>query len=163
VKYWLDTEFNEDGRTISLISLALVCQDGRELYVCNTATDERFVQPWIRDNVLPMLPPRTDPVWMTRGGIRAAVEDFLDVRAHGKPEFWCYYGASDWVVFYQLWGRLLDLPKGYPKWFHELKQLAADVGNPPLLAKPEGAHSALVDACWNRDNYNYLIRIPRIP
>mgnify|MGYP007132577418 CR=1 FL=1 len=32
MRYFLDTEFQEDGETIRLISLALVADDGREFY-----------------------------------------------------------------------------------------------------------------------------------
>ena len=35
-KYFLDTEFIEDGKTIDLISLGIVCEDGRELYLQNS-------------------------------------------------------------------------------------------------------------------------------
>jgi hypothetical protein len=160
MRYFHDTEFDEDGKTINLISIGIVAEDGREFYACNTAADERWVRPWVRDNVFPHLPPRADTAWMTRGGIREGIENFI-AAGHSRPEFWCYYGASDWVVFYQLWGRLLDMPKGYPKWFRELKQLAVDVDDPDLntlVPKPPNAHHALADARWNRDVYNALIR-----
>jgi len=35
MKYFIDTEFYEDGKTIDLISLGVVAEDGRELYLCN--------------------------------------------------------------------------------------------------------------------------------
>ena len=166
--YFMDSEFNEDGRTIDLISIGIVAQDGRELYACSTDVDLERVQPWLKENVVPYLLPRTDPVWMTRAAIRDVVQRFIAEApvGTGKPEFWAYYGASDWVAFYQLWGRLLDIPKGYPKWFHEVKQLAVDVGDPDLSAlvsKPPVSHHALHDARWVRDVHSALIRIPRIP
>jgi hypothetical protein len=30
MRYWLDTEFIEDGKTIDLISIGIVAEDGRE-------------------------------------------------------------------------------------------------------------------------------------
>jgi hypothetical protein len=39
MKYFLDTEFIEDGKTIDLISIALVAEDGREIYLCNSDCD----------------------------------------------------------------------------------------------------------------------------
>lgn len=35
MKYFLDTEFIEDGVTIDLISIGIVSDDGREFYACN--------------------------------------------------------------------------------------------------------------------------------
>ena len=33
MKYFIDTEFVDDGKTIDLISIGIVAEDGRELYV----------------------------------------------------------------------------------------------------------------------------------
>lgn len=50
MRYFLDTEFNEfDG---DLISLALVCDDGRELYL---ATDCQSPGEWVAGNVIPII------------------------------------------------------------------------------------------------------------
>ncbi len=35
VKYFIDSEFVDDGRTIDLISIGIVAEDGRELYFSN--------------------------------------------------------------------------------------------------------------------------------
>ena len=157
MRVFLDTEFSEDGRTIELISLALVAQDGREFYACNTGFDPAYVNPWVRQHVLPKLLPRSDPRWMTRGGIREGVRSFLDVSG-AKPEVWAYYASYDWVVFCQLFGRMIDLPKGYPMFCRDLKQLSVDVGSPQHPPGPENEHCALDDARWNRDLYDFLIR-----
>lgn len=50
MRYFLDTEFNEFGG--DLISLALVGEDGRELYV---ATDCPAPGEWVKSNVLPIV------------------------------------------------------------------------------------------------------------
>lgn len=50
MRYFLDTEFNEFGG--DLISLALVGEDGRELYV---ATDCEKPGDWVKENVIPIL------------------------------------------------------------------------------------------------------------
>ena len=36
MKYFLDTEFIEDGKTIDLISIGIVCEDNRTLYYQNS-------------------------------------------------------------------------------------------------------------------------------
>lgn len=50
MKYFLDTEFDGD-----LISLALVCEDGQELYMCRDRIDRMAVNEWVRENVLPVI------------------------------------------------------------------------------------------------------------
>lgn len=38
------------------------------------------------------------------------------------PEFYAYYADYDWVVFCWLFGRMIDLPKGFPMYCKDLKQ-----------------------------------------
>ncbi len=175
MRYFLDTEFCEDGHTIDLISIGIVAQDGREFYACNLDADLRRCHDrdsWLRENVLAPLPGYGDKAWMRRAAIRDAAALFMGyARAtlsdphpaipvpDDKPEIWAYVGASDWVAFYQLWGRLMDMPRRFPRWCRELKQLAELVGNPPLLPRGEGAHNALEDARWNRAVYDQLITL----
>lgn len=53
-----DTEFLDDGRTIELISIGIVCEDGREYYAVNADCDFLRVRnhDWLRENVCPHLP-----------------------------------------------------------------------------------------------------------
>ena len=51
-RYFLDTEFIEDGKTIDLISIGIVCEDGRELYLANRNCDFDKASQWVKDNVL---------------------------------------------------------------------------------------------------------------
>jgi hypothetical protein len=62
VKVFYDTEFIEDGRTIDLISIGMVAEDGRELYLI---AEEIEADPlysrickhdWLMANVVPHLP-----------------------------------------------------------------------------------------------------------
>ena len=39
-----------------------------------------------------------------------------------KPEFYAYYADYDWVVFAQLFGSMINLPKGFPMYCKDLKQ-----------------------------------------
>lgn len=56
--YAYDCEFLEDGRTIELISIGIVCEDGREYYAVNAdmPIDRIRRNHWLRKNVLPSLP-----------------------------------------------------------------------------------------------------------
>jgi len=158
MREFLDTEFDEDGKTIELISIALVAEDGREFYACNTEVDLTRVNPWVRDNVLPHLPPIGAPAWMTRAQIRDGVLAHIAAGVT-KPEFWAYYADYDWVALCQLFGRMIDLPKGWPMFCRDLKQLSVDVGSPPHPPDPKDAHDALADARWNRNLYAFLMTI----
>ena len=155
MKYFLDTEFNEDGRTIDLISIALVCEDGREFYAINRDAELHRVNDWVRKNVLPHLPSYGSTLWKPRREIAHALTMFVNL-GQGKPEFWGYYADYDWVILCQCFGTMMDLPEGWPKFCRDLKQLSVDLGSPKHPPDPEGEHDALIDARWNRDLYNFL-------
>ena len=174
MKYFFDTEFYEDGSTIDLISIGIVAEDGREFYAVSQEAQLHRVDPWLRENVLPHLPPYGDPAWRTRREIADELilltglsvpftsprgtsgAKIATARFDPKPEFWAYYGAYDWVVLCQLFGTMMGLPKHFPKFCRDLKQLSVDVGSPEHPPKPVNAHSAIVDARWNRDLYALL-------
>ncbi|MBC7845545.1 MAG: 3'-5' exoribonuclease [Flavobacterium sp.] len=40
-----------------------------------------------------------------------------------NPEFYAYYADYDWVVFCWLFGKMIDLPKGFPMYCKDLKQM----------------------------------------
>lgn len=39
-----------------------------------------------------------------------------------QPEFYAWYADYDWVVFCSLFGRMIDLPKGFPMYCRDIKQ-----------------------------------------
>jgi hypothetical protein len=72
-RYFLDTEFNEFGG--DLISLALVGEDGHELYV---ATECEKPSAWVKDNVIPILRVRdAHPIMIQPDEFGRAVAWFL--------------------------------------------------------------------------------------
>jgi|SRR5271165_2691929 len=174
MRYFYDAEFHEDGRTIDLISLGIVAEDGRELYACNLDAELHRCHEkdfWLKDNVLSKLPPYSDDAWMRKSEIRTRVLDFVlaplpfadDVALKDrktidgeKIQFWAYYADYDWVVLCQLFGRMIDLPPQFPMYCMDLKQLSVDVGSPQHPPQTKGEHNALGDARWNRDLYKFL-------
>jgi hypothetical protein len=52
MRYWYDTEFIEDGKTIDLISIGIVAEDGREYYAQSVEFDHRKASDWVKENVL---------------------------------------------------------------------------------------------------------------
>ena len=111
-KYFLDAEFMEDGHEIELLSIGVVCEDGREFYAENAEADWSHANEWVVANVLPHLA-GPGPYWMTRKEMAAELVTFVR-GGGGKPEFWAYYGDYDWVALCQLYGRMVDLPEGWP-------------------------------------------------
>jgi 3' exoribonuclease, RNase T-like len=166
VRIFYDTEFLEDGRTIDLISIGMVAEDGREYYaVSGDATKRRLRRKirkhdWLMANVVPSLPKAHgdarlrepirwlfnyfDPCVKPRDQITREVRDFI--LAEPDPQLWAWYGAYDHVVLCQLWGRMIDLPKGVPMWTNDLKQECARLGNPQMPPQDSGEHNALADA-----------------
>lgn len=169
MRYWLDTEFIEDGKTIDLISIGIVAEDGREYYAISTEFKGRKASEWVKANVLSHLPhknvnpsdmsnsPREieeSRSWKTRKRIGEEVMAFIG--DDPAPQFWGYYADYDWVVFCQLFGTMMDLPKGFPMYCRDLKQWCDDLGNPKLPEQGKGEHHALADAKWNQTVWEFL-------
>jgi hypothetical protein len=146
MRIWLDTEFMEDGKTIELLSIGIVREDGAEYYAVNSEADVSKANPWVKENVLPKIDFKDAK---PRNQIRQEVEKIL--RADGsKPEIWGYYADYDWVAVCQLFGRMVDLPKGFPMYCRDIKQFCVEIGNPDLPKQDKSEHHALADARWNR-------------
>lgn len=167
MRYFYDTEFLEDGRTIELISIGIVAEDGRELYLVNRDAPWRRIKKheWLMANVVPKLPrPHGDwrnhmpkrwlidfnnPAVRKKEAIADRVAAFLlgnDLETYTDLELWANYGAYDHVVLAQLFGRMIDLPDGVPMFTHDLQQELRRVGNLPMPEQPAGLHNALDDA-----------------
>lgn len=148
MRLWFDTEFHENGRTIVLISIGVVAEDGRTYYSETDFAREKCSTDWLRDNVLPHLTGDERP----RGRIAGDLIEFMGA----KPEIWAYYADYDWVVLCQLFGRMIDLPKGWPMFCRDVKQLADSKGNPQLPEQTSTEHDALADALWTREAWQFL-------
>ena len=178
-----DTEFIEDGRTIDLISIALVREDGKEYYgiVDSNTTRGSALGPclmdrvvdhyWLRRNVVPSLPisfdEKGDWWWelthpdankvKPRDEIRRDVLRFLmDVP---NPSLWAWYAAYDHVALAQLFGRMIDMPVGIPQRTNDIAQEWERLGYPLLPEQPSGNHNALEDARFNLVRMLWLDKI----
>lgn len=169
MRYFFDTEFIERGAEypIDLISIGIVAEDGREVYLEREQMDLSNANDWVKENVIPHLEhtkhgPHSFACY--NGScpraldyeIRELLIDFCDPRKYGQPEFWAYYADYDWVVFCQLFGTMMDLPKGWPMYCRDIKQVADMIGNPTLPKQKDTEHHALADARWNKLAYDFL-------
>ena len=149
MRYFYDCEFIEDGKSIELISIGVVSEDGREFYAISTEFDPERAGPWVRRNVLPKLPPPSSSAWRSRERIRDDLHAFLVPRPSVRPELWAWVAAYDHVALCQLWGTMVDLPSSMPRYTNELRQHWTASGCPTLPPIPDDAHDALADARHN--------------
>ncbi|RDI65291.1 polyadenylate-specific 3'-exoribonuclease AS [Nocardia pseudobrasiliensis] len=149
LRYFYDCEFIEDGVVIDLVSIGVVCEDGREYYAVSTEFDPEKAGPWVRRNVLPKLPSPASPLWRSREQIREDLYRFFLPRPSVEPELWAWVGAYDHVALCQLWGSMVDLPTSMPRYTNELRQYWEMSGRPTLPPVPADAHDALADARHN--------------
>jgi hypothetical protein len=148
MKIWFDTEFIEDGKTIDLISIGAVREDGAIFYAQSSEFRFYAASEWVRENVFPGL----TNAWFKRNEIRDNFKSF----AGPEPEFWAYYADYDWVALCQLFGPMIALPKSWPRYCRDVKQLCDSLGNPALPNKQNLTHNALDDAKWCREAYLFL-------
>ena len=154
-RYYFDTEFWErstpTGGSIDLISIGIVSDDNRELYLECSDFDwgDENIDPWLEDNVKPHLLKKGVPM----ATIREAILSF--VGNDPNPEFWAYFASYDWVVFCWIFGRMIDLPSHFPKFCRDFKQTMDTLGikRSELPKKPKNAHHALADAKWLKEAY----------
>jgi hypothetical protein len=179
--YCYDTEFLEDGATIELISIGIVCEDGREYYAVNSDMDDKRISKhdWLMKNVVKHLPlhhysaPRDGLGWIwsldhestlvkPKWVIANEVREFLLARPNNtglgewqpNPELWAYYASYDHVALAQLYGPMIRLPKGFPMWTHDLMQLIEPLTGFLKPTQSSDEHNALADARWNMELYN---------
>jgi hypothetical protein len=265
MKYFYDTEFLEGTQTkrflgipygktkptIDLVSIGIVAEDGRELYLIskefnlreawerhdikveyrsgdarNHLGDTYLVKDyWIRENVLMPIywelcckesPAFTEevygnynnfigeihrannPKWVyknlkylinkygyTNAEIAEKVKEFctndpLSIKKakyynvqHNPIELYGYYSAYDHVALCWLFGKMIDLPKGFPMITTDLKQELdrkavlyftdrtldqniSYIKNRDDYPKQTNEHNALADARWNKELYNFI-------
>lgn len=164
MNYFLDLEFHEYQKsvkifglftiakiwTIDLISIGIVCEDGREYYAINQDFNVKDAQKdkWLNDNVLSQLPPRNiypriwespnlfykSLAWKKLSWIRQEIADFMRLRYDPDMghlyvpdtedvKIYGYYSDYDWVRFCWIFGRMIDLPHGLPMYCVDLKQM----------------------------------------
>jgi|SRR5690625_4231458 len=177
MEYFIDTEFIEKPGSIELISIGIVSNDGRELYAVSKDFNlqDAWADEWIRENVLKpiyhdfnrdksrvfTLPSMWSVIreyGKSNKEIAAEIIDFIP--SNTNPVFYGYYSAYDWVLFCWLFGRMIDLPKRFPMYCNDLKQIMLGMG---VTKKDEGypvqenEHNALADAHWNKKLYEFIL------
>ena len=245
MKFFLDTEFiegfkrpikwlptignwNKPYHSIQLISISLVCEDGRQYYAISNEFDPDAANDWVKKNVLKPeslqwefttgfkatlhpygLPLKEAMFEYGKSNKQIALEicRFIDERYidtlypdHGcfspvqsnYPKevgttdlaFYADFADYDWVLFCSLFGTMADLPKGFPMYCHDLRQMLEEKAELVARTKPTkfdsalkwdsaktkiaqwqstdaypkqtDEHNALSDAQWNFELYKFL-------
>ncbi len=157
MRYFFDAEFDEDGRTIELISIGIVRDDYAYCYYVSSEFDPKRPNDWVKEHVLPNLwsgvtGPRTT---YPRRDIAAQIRQF--VGDDPTPQFWGYCSDYDWVVLCQLYGPMMTKPPNWPHYCRDLQQVADDAGvKLETIVSQTNQHNALSDADWNRRSYLWL-------
>lgn len=151
-RIWFDTEFIENGRTIELVSIGAVDENGDQFYaeVDRSGVDLDAGDDWFQANVRPHL--IGGDALMSRALIAREFHTF----AGPEPEFHAYYADYDWVVLCQLYGRMVDLPKGWPMFCRDIQQTRVELGIKNLPEMRGNAHNALDDALWVKEAWEFL-------
>lgn len=192
--------------TIDLISIGLVDDNGRTYYALNSEhnIDDSWKDEWIRENVW-------GPIYIERapffkqmysfslhgmkqclrmfGRTKKQIADdivlfFDQSSARGEHTvFHAYYADYDWVVMCQLFGRMINLPNGFPMYCNDLKQdldtfvrefwlpkskeylsrqdvtwdeAMRALKSLPDYPKNDNLHNAVDDAEWNKRLHQFL-------
>lgn len=151
MRYFIDCEFIDDGCTIEPISLGVVAEDGRTLYVESSQVPWHRASDWVNENVRPHLTNVGVPNAAMAELLRAFIGD-------DRPEFWSWCSAYDWVMVCQLYGTMMDKPDGWPSYCRDLQQELDRHGftDDQLPAHPGDSHNALADARWHREIHAWL-------
>lgn len=239
-KYILGIPFGKTKPTIDLISIGIVSEDNRELYLISKdfnlkeawnrydlkqnqgCGDANNLPPrkvfWIRENVLK---PIFIELWQNEKGAKLTNADFNSgifnykhlkslINKYGKTneqiafevlnfvhgysdmgnwlgssddyyntmcksnpkepiQLYGYYSAYDHVALCWLFGKMIDLPTGFPMYTRDLKQEldriqefhinrynAGSLSNFLGYPKETNSHNALSDAKWNKALYEFL-------
>ena len=79
---------------------------------------------------------------------------------HKPCKFYAYYADYDWVAFCWLFGKMIDLPNGFPMFAFDIQQLIIDNNIDKNQLKNEvpqiDSHNALQDAIWNKKAYEWI-------
>ena len=178
--------------TIELISIGIVAEDGRTYYAQSNQFDIKAAwdNQWLRENVLKSIFNKSNPyncpvdIQMQIGWnsfdfnnfkrrfkdssknlptIKREILDFVGFDT--KPDFYGYYCDYDWVIFCWLFGRMIDLPKHFPMYCKDVKQMIDRMPKHSVesfkneLPQNDG-HYALSDAMWVKQAHEKLLSNP---
>lgn len=201
--------FGKRRHHIDLISLSLVSEDGSELHVVSNEYNYKDASPSVKKYVIAPLYRRIvhgdrrnfcneenfhKEFGISNRDIASSIAVFTKCELTGglqdlyrrytstdlDIQFYGYFSDYDWVLICSLFGTMMDLPKGYPMYCIDLKQMfdecQKDFGrgkerindlidlrkHPHYPPFPTGKdeHSDIAEARWAKRLYEFLLLFP---
>lgn len=169
MRYHYDTKFKENGETIKLISLGMISDDARELYMIYTPEVRAFQERlafnkldqtdlWLKDNVFNHITESDieDYGYINKADMAQDLYEFItdiDWSVENHIELWGYFAAYDHVCLSQLFGRMIDLPPPMPMFTNDLMTIGKlDNSYKPKPERPKDLpeHNSLYDAKYQK-------------
>lgn len=162
MKVYYDWEFEENGITITPITLGMVSENNNVLYLYNSNYNAQLAPDWIRENVIKNLASHTDsgltmlPNPIGIKGFAGAILEYIGSLGADSIELVADYASYDFVCLCQRFGAMIDMPQQLPWFTLDIKQWEED-----LQAKPPEQisipHNALNDAYYCKYKHEWLI------
>jgi len=158
-RFFYDFEFDETKNTrIIPISVGIVDEFGKELYLINKDYDWSTAPKWLKINVYPYIMQAPDYIKVDLNTMKEKVLNFINPGPSKNTKLYGYYSAYDHVCLAQLFGTMKQLPDDMPMYTNDLKQLLdyfnENIEDLNIIKTDE--HNALSDAKFNRDLFNAL-------
>ena len=180
VKLFLDTEFTGLHQHTSLISIGIISENGKTFYAEFTDYNRMYVDNWIRENVINnlIIPDEelgnlgmsievTSEYSRIKGPllvVKRELEDWL--YQFDQVEIWSDCFTYDQMLFNQLWGHALSIPKNiYYIWFDlatlmKIKGVDPDINREDFAGILKGSkHNSLHDCLVIKKCYEKLMVI----
>ncbi|CAM3856524.1 3'-5' exoribonuclease [Parendozoicomonas haliclonae] len=164
---FIDTEFTclpGDNSSSEMISIGIYCENGCEYYACLSDFDQSSLSPFVRDNIIPLLPDRA--VRKPKEVISQEITKLLS--EHEITSVWATFPTidqlenlysekenireihqkyADWD--FQLLLKVLNkIPENFPTQCKDITPYYLSL-DPSKMPKNESSHDALQDAIWN--------------
>src|ERR1035437_8237030 len=117
VRLFFDTEFTGLHQNTTLISIGIISEDGKAYFYAELDDyDKSQVDDWVKENVIKNLVSNKPEMSknLVKGNkehVRAKLEEFLASFKGKTIEFWADVLAYDWVLFCELFGGAMNIPK----------------------------------------------------
>ena len=177
MRVFFDTEFTGLHQKTTLISMGLVAENGREFYAEFTDYNRTQVDSWLQSNVIDKLFLNAN---FSKGDARKGQQFFIKGDNHivrhwlkiwfntfDQIEMWSDCLAYDWVLFCDLFGGALSIPKNIYYIPFDLSTLLKTSGVDPDINREDFAglpdegrkHTALWDAKVIKACVDRLIKV----
>lgn len=173
MKIFFDTEFTGLYKDTTLISIGLVSEDGRTFYAELNDYKKDMVDDWIKENVIanlrfeggytwtPVLDLEHHEMKCSRSELQGDLSIWLE--QFGVADIWSDCLAYDWVLFCDLFGGALNIPKSvYYIPFDiatlmRIKEVDPDINREEYAGIQGSKHNALHDAKVIKACYEKLV------